>query len=99
MYKFRQYHPGVLTTLSCQLICLAAFSWNANASGHEKWLEILLGSSLVAGLILSLGFFGVWLRFKSEVDLHKFLSTNPVYLAIAIATLGEVLTIMLAPLP
>ncbi|KAA1001758.1 hypothetical protein FVF58_38795 [Paraburkholderia panacisoli] len=97
MYKLEQYHPGVLAVLFSELICLAAFAWETNAPIHNKWVEVLLGFSLLSGLILSLGFFGTWLKFKDEVKLNSFLSANPIYSAIAIATLGEVATILLVP--
>jgi hypothetical protein len=98
MYKLKQYHPGVLAVLSSQLVCLAAFAWETNGLTHNKWVQVLLGFSLLAGLILSLGFFGTWLKFKDDVKLHVFLSANPIYSAIAVATLGEVATILLVPL-
>jgi hypothetical protein len=59
-YKGIQYHPGMLIVLAAQVVCLSAFSFAANLLTHDKWLSVMLGFSLLFGLILSLGFFGTW---------------------------------------
>jgi hypothetical protein len=94
-YKGIQYHPGMLLVLAAQIVCLAAFSFAPHLLDNEKWLSLTLGFSLLFGLILSLGFFGTWSRFRDDIDLWTFLNTNPVESAIAIATAGEVIAILM----
>jgi hypothetical protein len=94
-YKGIQYHPGMLLVLAAQIVCLAAFSFAAHLLDNDKWLSLTLGFSLLFGLILSLGFFGTWSRFRDDIDLWTFLNTNPVESAIAIATAGEVIAILM----
>jgi hypothetical protein len=97
-YKGIQYHPGMLAVLAAQLVCLAAFSFAAHLLNDDKWMSVTLVFSLLFGLILSLGFFGTWNRFRDDIDLWTFLHTNPVESAVAIATAGEVIAIlMIAP--
>jgi hypothetical protein len=99
-YKGIQYHPGMLFVLAAQIVCLAAFSFAANHLDNDKWLSVTLGFSLLFGLILSLGFFGTWSQFRDDIDLWTFLNTNPVESAVAIATAGEVIAIlMMGPTP
>ena len=98
MHKSNQCHPGVLVVLCCQLVCLGTFAYAADSIGHSKWLGGILGFSLLFGLILSVGLFGAWTKVKDEVDLRTFLGTNPLYSAVAVATIGEMVTILLVPL-
>lgn len=93
-YKGIQYHPGMLIVLASQVVCLATFTLSANLLNNDKLLSVLLGFSLLFGLILSLGFFGTWSQFRDDIDLWTFINTNPVESAIAIATAGEVVSIL-----
>jgi hypothetical protein len=97
MSKCNQFHPGVVIVLCCQLVCLGSFACAADSIGHSKWLGGILGFSFLFGLILSVGFFGDWAKVKDEVDLLTFLGSNPLYLTVAIATIGEMMTILLVP--
>ena len=97
-YKGVQYHPGVLVVLAAQLLCLSALAFSPGSLDHNKWLSAAIAFSLLFGLILSLGFFGTWNQFRDDIGLWTFLNTNPVESAVAIATAGEVLAILLIPL-
>ena len=94
-HKGVQYHPGILVVLAVQLLCLSAFAFSPDSLNHNKWLSAGIAFSLLFGLILSLGFFGTWNQFRDDVGLWTFLNTNPVDSAVAIATAGEVLAILL----
>ncbi|HEV3422817.1 MAG TPA: hypothetical protein VG105_03340 [Paraburkholderia sp.] len=94
-YKGIQYHPGMLIVLAAQVVCLATFSFAADLLNNDKWLSVTLGFSLLFGLILSLGFFGTWSQFRDDIDLRTFFNTNPVESAIAVATAGEVIAILM----
>ena len=97
-YKGVQYHPGILLVLAAQLLCLSAFAFSPAILDHNKWLSAAIAFSLLFGLILSLGFAGTWNQFSDDVSLWTFFNTNPVESAVAIATAGEVLAILLIPL-
>ncbi len=94
-YKGIQYHPGVLAVLATQLLCLCVFAFAPESFNHNKWLSAAIAFSLLFGLLLSLGFFGTWNQFRDDVGLWKFLNVNPVESAVAIATAGEALAILL----
>jgi hypothetical protein len=98
-YKGIQYHPGVILVLASQLLCLCVFAFAAEPVSHDKWLSVPIAFSVLFGPILSLGFFGTWSRFRDDIDLWTFLNTNPVESAVAIATAGEALSILMGPLP
>jgi hypothetical protein len=97
-HKGIQYHPGLLAVLAVQVLCLSAFAFAPGTLDHNKWLSAAIAFSLLFGLILTLGFFGTWNDFKDDVGLWTFLNTNPVESAVAIATAGEVLAILMQPL-
>jgi hypothetical protein len=97
-YKGVQYHPCVLVVLAVQLLCLSAFAFSPESLNHDKWLSAAIAFSLFFGLILTLGFFGTWNQFRDDIGLSTFFNTNPVESAVAIATVGEVLAILLQPL-
>ena len=97
-YNGVQYHPGLLVVLGVQLLCLSAFAFSPDSLDHNKWLSAAIAFSLLFGLILSLGFFGTWNQFRDDIGLSTFFNTNPVESAVAIATAGEVLAILLIPL-
>jgi hypothetical protein len=97
-HKGIQYHPGVLAVLASQLLCLSAFAFGADGVAHDRWLSLPIAFSLLFGLILSLGFFGTWSQFRDDIDLSTFFNTNPVESAVAIATVGEALAILMQPL-
>jgi hypothetical protein len=93
-----QYHPGVLAVLASQLLCLSAFAFGAEGVAGDKWLSLPIAFSVLFGLILSAGFCGTWSQFRDDIDLWTFLNTNPVESAVAIATVGEALAILMQPL-
>jgi hypothetical protein len=92
------HNLGALVVLFFQIIFLAAFAVSSDIVEHNRWFQIILSFSMLFGLILSLGFYGMWRNRKDEVDLGTFLRTHPIYLAVAIATAGEIATIILIPI-
>jgi len=94
-HKGIQYHPGELAVLAMQVLCLCVFAFAPDSFNHSKLLSAAIAFSLLFGLLLSLGFFGTWRQFRDEVGLWTFLNTNPVESAVAIATAGEALAILL----
>jgi hypothetical protein len=97
-YKGIQYHPGMILVLASQLLCLSVFAFAGDSVSHDKWLSVPIAFSVLFGLILTLGFFGTWSQFRDDIDLWTFLNTNPVESAVAIATAGEALAILMGPL-
>lgn len=98
MVKRGPHNLGALLVLICQVLFLAAFGFGWETVERNRWMQAILAFSMLFGLILSLGFYGMWRKSKDDVDLGTFLRTNPIYLAVAIATVGEIATILLVPI-
>ena len=71
------------------------FAFAEDLVRHSKWVGALFGFSFLFGLILSLGFYGMWRERSDELSLLRFLQANTAYLAVAIATAGEAASILL----
>lgn len=71
------------------------FAFAEDLVRQSKWVSALFGFSFLFGLILSLGFYGMWRERRDELSLFSFLQTDPIYLAVAIATAGQAASILL----
>ena len=86
----------MLLVLAAQVVCLAAFSFAANLLSHDKWMSLharlqpAVRADSVAGLFLAHG-----VESRDDIDLWTFFNTNPVESAVAIATAGEVIAILM----
>jgi hypothetical protein len=94
--KKRNWHHGfVLVVLLCQIACLTMIAFAEHVVRHNKWVGALFGFSFLLGFILSLGFFGMWRQRSDELSLFGLFQAYPVYLAVAIATVGELASMLL----
>lgn len=71
------------------------FAFAEDLIWQSKWVGALFGFSFLFGLILSLGFYGMWRQRSDELSLLRFLQVHPLYLAVVIATAGEAASILL----
>ncbi len=95
MKKRNWQHGFVSVVLSCQIACLTMFAFAEDLVRQNKWVGALFGFSFLFGLVLSLGFYGMWRERSDELSLFRFLQANPVFLAVAIATAGQTASILL----
>jgi len=95
MKKRDGHHGFVLFVLLCQIACLTMVAFAEHVVRHSKWVGVVFGFSFLFGLILSLGAFGTWRNRSDESSLLDFFQANPAYLAIALATAGEMASMLL----
>ncbi|MBN3793226.1 hypothetical protein [Burkholderia sp. Ac-20353] len=96
MKKNDQRHPAVLVVLASQIACLTIFAFAEEFVEKSKWMGAWFGLSFLFGLILTRGHIGMWRNCSDERSLVAFLMENPTYLAVAIATLGQLVAILTA---
>jgi hypothetical protein len=95
MEKNDQQQFAVLVVLIFQIAFLTAFALAEHVVRHNRWVSAGFGFSFLFGLILSVGFFGMWRSRVADSDFLGFLLANPVHLAVVIATAGQLLAILL----
>lgn len=95
MKKRDGHHGFLLVVLLCQIASLTMAAFAEHVVWHNKWVGVVFGFSFLFGLILSLGAFGMWRNHRDESSLLDFFQANPLYLAIALATAGEMATMLL----
>ncbi|MBB5407609.1 MULTISPECIES: hypothetical protein [unclassified Paraburkholderia] len=95
MKKNNQQHVVVLVVLISQIAFLAMFAFAEPVVRHNRWLAAGFGFDFLFGLILSVGFVGMWRTRAVDSDFLGFLLANPVDLAIVIATAGQLVAILL----
>jgi hypothetical protein len=95
MKKRDAHHAFVLIVLLCQIACLTITAFAERVVQHNKWVGVLFGFSFLFGLVLSLGTLGAWLQRGDKSSLLDFLQENPACFAVALATAGEMTTMLL----
>jgi hypothetical protein len=94
--KKRNGHHGFLqVVLLCQIACLTMVAFAEPMVRHSKWVGVVFGFSFLFGLILSLGAFGMWRQRSDASSLLDFFRENPAYLAVALATAGQMASMLL----
>jgi hypothetical protein len=95
MEKNNQQHPAVLVVLISQITLLATVAFAEHIVRHNRWVEAGFGFSFLFGLIVSVGFLGMYRERVVEWGFWGFLLANPLHMAVAIATAGQIVTILL----
>ncbi|EDZ99873.1 hypothetical protein BH160DRAFT_4798 [Burkholderia sp. H160] len=94
MKKNNRQHLAVLVVLIFQIAFLAMFAFAEPVVRHNRWVGAGFGFSFLFGLILSVGFLGMWRTRTGDSDFFGFLLANPVDLAVVIATVGQLVAIL-----
>ena len=89
-----QRHPAVLVVLASQIACLTMFAFAEEFVERSKWMGAWFGFSFLFGLVLTRGYIGMWRNQNDEAGVVRFFLKNPTYLAVAIATLGQLVAIL-----
>ena len=95
MTKNNQQHLAVLVVLIAQIAFLALFALAEHVVRHNRWVGAGFGFSFLFGLILSVGFVGMWRMRAEDSTFFGFLLANPVDLAVVVATAGQLVAMLI----
>lgn len=88
-------HLAVLVVLISQVTLLATVAFAEHIVRHNRLVEAGFGFSFLFGLIVSVGFVGMYRERVVELGFWGFLLANPLHMAVVIATAGQIVTILL----